>query len=122
MYYWTASNATAEIDFLIQVQNGVIPIEVKAEENLYLAPPDFGHDLSSGARYNAAKPEKSCTTCPVPTGRDDLTACGIKAKSLKVFIEKYNPSTAIRTSMNPFRAQDWMTNVPLYSVLTIGAR
>jgi len=28
---------------------------------LYLAPPDFGHDLSSGARYNAAKPEKSYT-------------------------------------------------------------
>lgn len=79
LYYWTASNATAEIDFLIQVQNGVIPIEVKAEENL-------------------------------------------KAKSLKVFIEKYNPSTAIRTSMNPFRVQDWMTNVPLYSVSTIGAR
>lgn len=77
MYYWTASNATAEIDFLIQVQNGVIPIEVKAEENL-------------------------------------------KAKSLKVFIEKYNPRAAIRTSMNPFRAQDWMTNMPLYSVSTIG--
>jgi len=34
LYYWTAKNATAEIDFLIQSQNGIIPIEVKAEENL----------------------------------------------------------------------------------------
>ncbi len=34
LYYWVASNATAEIDFLIQSQNEVIPIEVKAEENL----------------------------------------------------------------------------------------
>lgn len=34
IYYWTADNATAEIDFLIQFKNEVIPIEVKAEENL----------------------------------------------------------------------------------------
>lgn len=34
LYYWTASNATAEIDFVIQSQNEIVPIEVKAEENL----------------------------------------------------------------------------------------
>lgn len=34
LYYWTAEKATAEIDFLIQQQNKVIPIEVKAEENV----------------------------------------------------------------------------------------
>ncbi len=34
LYYWTAENATAEIDFIIQQQNQIIPIEVKAEENL----------------------------------------------------------------------------------------
>lgn len=34
VYYWTASNATAEIDFIIQRQSNAIPIEVKAEENL----------------------------------------------------------------------------------------
>jgi uncharacterized protein len=79
LYYWTATNATAEIDFLIQSQNGIIPIEVKAEENL-------------------------------------------KSKSLKVFVEKYKPVTAIRASMSPFRVQDWMTNVPLYGVSTIGER
>jgi predicted AAA+ superfamily ATPase len=32
--YWSAPNATAEVDFLIQKQNEIIPIEVKAEENL----------------------------------------------------------------------------------------
>jgi len=79
LYYWTATNATAEIDFLIQSQNGIIPIEVKAEENL-------------------------------------------KSKSLKVFVEKYMPVTAIRASMSPFRVQDWMTNVPLYGVSTVGER
>jgi uncharacterized protein len=73
LYYWVASNATAEIDFLIQRQNEIIPIEVKAEENL-------------------------------------------KSKSLKVFVEKYQPNTAIRTSMSHFREQDWLTNVPLYGV------
>jgi uncharacterized protein len=34
IYYWSAPNGTAEIDFLIQEKNVVIPIEVKAEENL----------------------------------------------------------------------------------------
>ena len=34
VYYWTAEKATAEIDFLIQYQNRIIPIEVKAVENL----------------------------------------------------------------------------------------
>lgn len=34
IYYWTAPNATAEIDFVLQVQNEIIPVEVKAEENL----------------------------------------------------------------------------------------
>ena len=34
IYYWSAEKATAEIDFLIQYQNRIIPIEVKASENL----------------------------------------------------------------------------------------
>lgn len=33
-YYWSPDNSRAEIDFLIQYQGEVIPIEVKAEENL----------------------------------------------------------------------------------------
>jgi len=34
VYYWSAEKATTEIDFLIQYQNQIIPIEVKAAENL----------------------------------------------------------------------------------------
>ena len=34
IYYWAASNASAKVDFLIQFQQAIIPIEVKAEENL----------------------------------------------------------------------------------------
>jgi uncharacterized protein len=76
LYYWTASNATAEIDFVLQSQNEIIPIEVKAEENL-------------------------------------------KSKSLKVYVEKYAPKTAIRTSMSKYRQENWLTNVPLYGVAGI---
>jgi uncharacterized protein len=76
IYYWVASNGTAEVDLMIQFQNEIIPIEVKAEENL-------------------------------------------KSKSLKVFVEKYKPSKAIRTSMNGYRAQDWLINVPLYAIYAL---
>lgn len=76
LYYWVANNGKAEIDFLIQKESEIIPIEVKAEENLM-------------------------------------------AKSLKVYVEKYAPKTAIRTSMNPFREESWLTNIPLYHVGSI---
>ncbi len=32
--YWSAQNSSGEIDFLVQYNGNVIPIEVKAEENL----------------------------------------------------------------------------------------
>ena len=34
LYYYSTENSSAEIDFLIQLEEYVIPIEVKAEENL----------------------------------------------------------------------------------------
>ena len=34
IYYWSAERSSAEIDFLVQYAGAVVPIEVKAEENL----------------------------------------------------------------------------------------
>ena len=34
VYYWSAEKSTAEVDFLIQQEEEIVPIEVKAEENL----------------------------------------------------------------------------------------
>jgi hypothetical protein len=73
LFYWTAENATAEVDFVIQKNQEIIPIEAKAEENL-------------------------------------------KAKSLKVFEEKFKTKNAIRFSMNQFRKENWLENTPLYTV------
>jgi predicted AAA+ superfamily ATPase len=73
LFYWTPEKATAEIDFIIQQNSGMVPIEVKAEENL-------------------------------------------KAKSLKVFAEKHKTQNAIRTSMSPYRKEEWMENIPLYGI------
>jgi hypothetical protein len=73
IYYWSPENARSEIDFLTQISGQIIPIEVKAEENL-------------------------------------------KAKSLKVYREKYNPAMAVRTSMSGFRKEEWMVNLPLYAI------
>jgi len=72
-YYWSADNARAEIDFVIQHKNKIYPIEVKAEENL-------------------------------------------KAKSLRVFKDKFEPDKCIRLSMSDFRDDDWLLNIPLYAI------
>lgn len=71
VFYWATEKGTAEVDFVLQRKQAVIPIEVKAEENL-------------------------------------------KAKSLKVYVEQFQPEQAFRFSMADFREQDWMVNVPLY--------
>lgn len=34
IYYWSAENSRGEIDFLLQYETDIIPVEVKAEENL----------------------------------------------------------------------------------------
>lgn len=72
-YYFAETKSEGEIDFVIQKGVNVIPIEVKAEENL-------------------------------------------RAKSLKVYCDKYKPEIAIRTSMSNYREQDWLTNMPLWTI------
>ena len=73
IFYWSAERAMAELDFLVQLETYVVPIEVKAEENL-------------------------------------------QAKSLKSFVEKYNTKVNVRTSMSDYRKEDWLINIPLYSI------
>lgn len=34
IYYWSAENSQGEIDFMVQTEDKILPIEVKAEENL----------------------------------------------------------------------------------------
>ena len=74
VYYWSAEKATAEIDFLIQYQNRIIPIEVKAAENLKAK--------SLKAYYQKFNPEISIRTSLSDYRKEDwlvnlpLYACG----------------------------------------------
>ena len=43
----------------------------------------------------------------------------LKAKSLKTYCEKFKPNKAIRTSMSDYRQEDWLLNLPLWSVETL---
>lgn len=40
----------------------------------------------------------------------------LKAKSLKVYKEKYSPEISVRTSMADYKKEDWLVNLPLYMV------
>jgi hypothetical protein len=61
------------VDFVVQQEDKVIPIEVKSGENL-------------------------------------------KAKSFRLFCEKFKPQTAIRASLLPYKDEGWMQNWPLWAV------
>jgi len=75
--YWTNNQGNAEVDFLVDNGKCVIPLEVKAEENLH-------------------------------------------AKSLRVFVDKYHPALAVRTSMTDYREEEWLLNLPLYAIENMG--
>ena len=40
----------------------------------------------------------------------------LQAKSLKTFVQKYNTKINVRTSMSDYRKEDWLINIPLYSI------
>ena len=76
IYYYSKENSKVKVDFLVQTDKRVIPIEVKAEEN-------------------------------------------VKSKSLSQFVridhaEKH--LKGLRCSMKPYIDQEWMENIPLYSI------
>ena len=75
LYYWNSGNK-AEIDFVLNINDKIIPIEVKSSNNN-------------------------------------------QAKSLKVYIEKYNPNYSIRISSKNFGFENNIKSVPLYAVFCI---
>ena len=77
IFYYTKDHSTLEIDFLVQTDERIIPIEVKAETN-------------------------------------------VKSKSLRTFVvDEFleNHMKGLRCSMLPYVDQEWMENIPLYSIL-----
>lgn len=74
--YWSADSGSSEVDFVIQSHGFIVPVEVKAAENL-------------------------------------------KAKSLRVYREKFAPEISVRTSLSDFRREDWLVNIPLYGISQI---
>ena len=40
----------------------------------------------------------------------------LKARSFRLFCEKFHPETAIRTSLSNYHRESWMINVPLYVI------
>lgn len=44
----------------------------------------------------------------------------LKAKSLRVYKEKFEPEVSVRASMADYKKEDWLVNLPLYAVENIG--
>jgi predicted AAA+ superfamily ATPase len=40
----------------------------------------------------------------------------LKAKSLKMYQEKFQPKLSVRTSMADYKLEDWLLNLPLYAI------
>lgn len=73
VFYWMndRKKGVAEVDFLLQYEGSIIPIEAKASINL-------------------------------------------KAKSLKAYIDYYDPTVALRTSLAPLSKHENLYDIPLY--------
>ncbi len=44
----------------------------------------------------------------------------LRAKSLKAYRERFCPGLSVRTSMADYKKEDWLVNLPLYAIETIG--
>ena len=44
----------------------------------------------------------------------------LRAKSLKSYVEKFQPPIAIRTSMQDYKKESWLINLPLYAIENLG--
>jgi predicted AAA+ superfamily ATPase len=44
----------------------------------------------------------------------------LQAKSLKVYREKFKPELSIRAAMAEYKKEDWLLNLPLWSIETLG--
>ena len=44
----------------------------------------------------------------------------LRAKSLKVYHEKFKPEISVRTSMSDYKTEEWLVNLPLYAIDQIG--
>lgn len=75
LYYWNSGNK-AEVDFILNLDDKIIPVEVKSSNNN-------------------------------------------QAKSLKVYIDKYDPNYSIRISSKNFGFENNIKSVPLYAVFCI---
>jgi predicted AAA+ superfamily ATPase len=73
LFYWRPENADAEVDFLVPLQGGILPLEVKAASNT-------------------------------------------RSRSLSVYANQHAPAVCLRTSLMPYRNQDWLRNIPLYGL------
>lgn len=76
LFYWATSNSEAEIDFIINVNEDIYPLDVKSGTNT-------------------------------------------KAKSLKVYDNKFNPPKLLRTSQLNFNYFKKYFDIPLYSIQNI---
>jgi len=70
--YWSSDSGNAEVEFVVQGEKNVFPVEAKAGINT-------------------------------------------KAKSLKVYRERFNPPYAIRTSLQPHHDGETVKDIPLYA-------
>ena len=73
IFYWTNETNRSEVDFVIQHNSKIIPIEVKSSINL-------------------------------------------KARSLKIYMDKYKPEIALRTSLSDFKNTEDLFDIPLYAI------
>ncbi len=71
--YWASDTSLAEVDFILQTDQGIAPMEIKGGENL-------------------------------------------QSKSLRSYRERFSCPRCYRSSLSPYRREDWLTNIPLYAL------
>jgi predicted AAA+ superfamily ATPase len=93
IFYWANDKNTAEVDFVVQYDDRIIPIEVKS-----------GREEPSSLRSSA-----------------EGSGGNVRAKRLKLYQDTFNPPVAIRSSLNDYHRGAVLHDIPLYMIGTFAS-
>ncbi|MDM8112637.1 ATP-binding protein [Parasutterella secunda] len=117
-------SAMAELDAKILLEGNVLFTEFKGALTEQYVLQELKANTSSHICYWAAESSRAELDFLIGTDSNIVpievkAEVNLKAKSLRIYKEKYGPKVCVRTSLTEYKDEDWLINLPLWSIAMV---
>ena len=117
-------SAMAELDAKILLEGNVLFTEFKGALTEQYVLQELKANTSSHICYWAAESSRAELDFLIGTDSSIVpievkAEANLKAKSLRIYKEKYGPKVCVRTSLAEYKDEDWLINLPLWSIAMV---